>query len=406
MLTTCLLCFYGVTFSQQLQFTLDKVVETNRELFPKRYKFALAAEGRYLYWIPSEEPKPISIKKGRYNRCLTAFKLDLKNTLPGNVARFDTISIFFQKSDTVYSITGYGNQFASVNGDYMMIACTDKHRVFKRNGNNSFEEVASIDASRFHLTSFFPYGKDYLLGAAIYNFGPETDLANLKLVKYDPGKRRIEKQVTNNAYEGIEFTHLVSRFIDSRNGMVAVANTLDYKIIIYNDQLMVTDSICRNIDLWKTYDHQINLEAYDTHAKNLIADLRKVNDSISRIEKIYFLNDSSLLVSYRPPDCDEQQLRMLDVWQKTMAGWKNIVSDQPIIFKRNDSDSISAASFIPDLTLSTPLLFTDSTAISVMVGNDVPEKTMLVGDYRKMLQQKYLKENITLKLFIYKWSIK
>ncbi|WEK21309.1 MAG: hypothetical protein P0Y49_09165 [Candidatus Pedobacter colombiensis] len=382
-------------------------MKTNISYHPNPNQFCVATDGKSLYWIPFDEGHFIKKESDEFDRYLLGFVFNLQDTSRFPNASMDTIRIFFKKANTDYHITAFMQENMSVTKDYLIIPCSDRHRIFKKTTPSTYEEIVAFEATNTHLTQTFGLGNDKFLGAGLYNFHPKDDIAKFKLIVYDIPKKKIDQQFATNDYEGIEFTHLPNRLIDSRNKITAVASTLEYKILFYNDQLSLKDSIKKNVVDWKHFNKKTDPQKYGTYAKSLITDFLVIDDTVSRIEKIFFLNDSSLLVSYKSPGASKTDLRSIDVWQykRSCSCWINIVSGQEMTFLRKPTDIVSKETFKPNLTVSTPVLFTDSMVIVITVGNDVPDEPMLVSDYRTMINKKYLDQEYYYSIFIYKWKL-
>jgi hypothetical protein len=399
----------GFTQPPKLKIGLDKVLTTGISYFPNPLQFHMTVYDNRLYWIPFDGDHFVTQSINGYDKYLQAYSISLltEGTPRVQTAHIDTLRIYFKKTDDEFNISGSQQEGVGVNGEYMIIPCTDKHRIFKKTSAFEYKEVESFNSKKNNLTQFFKFGEDKFLGTSLYNYHPLDDSSQFKAIIYDFKKGKRGKELRNLPYEGIEFTHFEGRFVDSRNRTLAVANTLDYKILLYDQNLILQDSITKNIMGWKPYDKSIDSKKYGIYAKSLISDYLKIDDTISRVEKMNFLNDSTILVSYKFPGANKEDLRTLDVWQKQSICkcWKNIVSDQNVEYKRKVTDTVSFEKFKPNLTLSTPALFTDSQVICISVGVDVPDKPMPLPEYKQMLQERYLNKGYGYSIFIYKWKI-
>lgn len=123
-------------------------------------------------------------------------------------------------------------------------------------------------------------------------------------------------------YAGIGFTHFgVNRWFAAIDTFVVFAQTLEQQIQFYSrkgelveifDLPKDSNEVISNISL-----HDSILAAHNENAKNLIQLLLPYNKKFERIEKIYSINDSSLLIFRIPHKVGNKKERNVDLLVKT-----------------------------------------------------------------------------------------
>lgn len=155
----------------------------------------------------------------------------------------------------------------------------------------------------------------------------------------------------NNTFNYYYYTHLISKFIDVSPSKknIAFSNTLPYNIKIFNSNLALIDSINHtiNFDKKKLDDIDKFLDTIITingSIKNVIFKASKNDKNVDRIIKIYYLNDTTLMVVKKMSESNKNiKERNIDIWQKKIDSnkWKLIVDNQSyfssLIFINEDS---------------------------------------------------------------------
>jgi hypothetical protein len=391
----------------QVEISVQKFLRTGIAFFPSQYKFSIATEtDGNLLWIPWSEPIEAENTTTSFNLNLTAYRLYLTSAGDGDVLRKNAINIRFRKSPTRIATANFNSEATAVSGSYLFIPGSDKHRIFRKKNRNRFTETASFSAHKFHFTQAFPLEQGLLFLACLYNYHRLDDTARFKLAVYDPEKEQFTASIFHNNYPGIEFTHLPNHLIDARKNEIAVAQTLTYKIHFYNKNLRCIDSISRQIDDWVSWDQDLHGKKYGIYVKSLISDILKIDNHISRIERINYLNDSTLLVLYRMPGADSTDTRVIDIWQRKRTTWTPAVTGQRFTFRHSPEDTISRANYQPNLTVSTPILMNDSQILTISIGGNPPNKPMTRSEYKSLAEKQSSKEELMYNVVTYKWRLK
>jgi hypothetical protein len=286
-----------------------------------------------------------------------------------------------------------------------VLSCLDRIKIFKRDSNLVYKEYASISNNKFHLFDFFNINKDKIFCGFLGDYSQKTDSSKLRLAVYDLKIKKFTALKEDKSFKGIEFTHFTHSFIDSRKSEVAVANTMDYKIFFYDEELKLKDSITKFIGNWNESKNLILDKKYEGDQLSMLEDLSNIDDTIYRVEKIYYLNDSTLLVSYKSPSKSSEKFRTIDVWQKQKNKWQNIINNQRLNYNFNSNDSVSIQTFQPNFSSGSPTLFNDSLLVYIGLGMDIPKTPIIRSEYKAIWAQKYLTTPKRFDICIYKWSI-
>lgn len=205
-----------------------------------------------------------------------------------------------------------------------------------------------------------PYGEainyygDKILLYNNYNYHhlncPPLDRTKFTIYSITNKKFEIEKRESFNYYF---YTHLISSFVDVSPSLnrIALSQTIPYKITFLDTSLNTADSILGhqfdyNKDDLDNIDKFVDtIRAIGASIKYVIRKASKNDKEVDRIIKIYYLDDTTLLVvkkmSYSNKELKE---RNLDVWQLENGKWVLKVDNQhyfsSIINKQSDKFKI------------------------------------------------------------------
>ncbi len=133
---------------------------------------------------------------------------------------------------------------------------------------------------------------------------------------YDLKNQKINKQMVMPIFD-INYTFFVNSWIDTYGDKIAYAHSSEYKIYFFNESLTKTDSI---ISPNPIIDVSENFNELDLGSREGISNFRKIDDSLNtRIRKVFFVNDSSLLILLKIKNSDSLQL---DVWSRKQGKWQ------------------------------------------------------------------------------------
>jgi hypothetical protein len=119
--------------------------------------------------------------------------------------------------------------------------------------------------------------------------------------------------------DNVMFAYFVNDWISTYKGLIAYANTSDYKITLYDKNFNKTDSIVSNVlDSNKLIISKFKFQ--NNYSKDDITVLMKEDaNSLKRIQKITLLDSTHVLVILKLPKTQNCQL---DTWKKTNGVWK------------------------------------------------------------------------------------
>ncbi len=123
--------------------------------------------------------------------------------------------------------------------------------------------------------------------------------------------------------DAVCFTHLVNNFLHYCNGKFIITNTLNYKAYIYNLSGNIIDSIGTgsyfNKEV-KALPVNCNFCTENVSVKDTIYKLSKFSRGIKRIEKCFFINDSTVLFSIKP--ASNKDNRIIEIWTYAQEKWQ------------------------------------------------------------------------------------
>lgn len=192
-----------------------------------------------------------------------------------------------------------------------------------------------------------------------YNFHPQDCPVKdrSKLIVFDIINDTIINQVSFD-FNYIFYTHLVSNFIDVNmsRSLISVAQTFPYEISIYNIDLQLTNVI--NKKLINNTESIIKLDSLSLlsnkylNTKLLIREVSLNDKNINRIQKVYFSNDSILLVIKKMSNFDKNKKnRYLDVIK---------LNDKKPVFLVNDKKYSSSIFQVKEEKILPTVPFTNS----------------------------------------------
>jgi hypothetical protein len=134
---------------------------------------------------------------------------------------------------------------------------------------------------------------------------------------------KIEKKTGNDSFKyfknpiGMAFTLLKPRkLIDYNDGITIVSDALNYRILFYDNEYKLIDSIKREPENWlKTTNIKLK-----QNVKQSFNELIESYKKHSLVEKVYFIDSQQILVSWTSPD-NEKLITYFDLWEKKDKKW-------------------------------------------------------------------------------------
>jgi hypothetical protein len=150
-----------------------------------------------------------------------------------------------------------------------------------------------------------------------YNFHPTDSPDKHVWAKYDISRNEVFDTRGMDESNSI-FTHYVNSWMSVCNNTIAYSNTLDYTIFFYNEDFKKIDSIKSDL-LAENKKYANILNKPFEFSKDHIAKIQHLDDTaLTRIQKIYYLDTTHLLVTLKLPGV--KQLK-LNLWAKKGNTW-------------------------------------------------------------------------------------
>ncbi len=251
-----------------------------------------------------------------------------------------------------------------------------------------------------HLT------KSQFLFHSIYNYHPDENQYNTNFAIYDAERDAIINAIHPDL-PCIGFSHLTSSWVANSKTKIAVASPCGYKIFLYDFKLKMLDSIVlNNPQNWNNLpDNTIPFETNPSkiHPKILIDKLIKLNDTISRIEKIFFPDENTLLISSFNGK-NNKNAKRIDVWNiKTKPYLISSFENQKINFY--DTDTINYSSLPIPLNSPEYLSVNNYSLYAINEEDYFPENNILYKDYKNSKEIYYENHDPQYSIAIYKFCI-
>ena len=160
--------------------------------------------------------------------------------------------------------------------------------------------------------------EDQLLIYNNYNSHPKDNPDRTILHVYDCKNHKII--YTNKPrFNAIQFSHFSpNQWLDVSSKNIVFAQTTSYSMAFFNFKLNVTNNFMSKEKNW-VYADTIRIKALESvkpalNAKGFIENLMPMEDSVCRIEAVYFLNDTKLLVRKIPANAKQKnRIRTYDI---------------------------------------------------------------------------------------------
>jgi len=210
----------------------------------------------------------------------------------------------------------------------------------KTKGNYDFSFIEPLANA---MQSVYCLNSKTLLFANMYNSHPNSNPDPVVFKLYSVNQRKVVKNLIPK-FDAIEFSHFSpSHWLSVYGNSVLISQTANYKLAIYDETLDKKEEIVAKPDSsWIYADTNFirltrNMKPRKG-GKEWIELLSPMQDSISRIEAVYFLDKKTILVRKIPAYSKEKSHeRLYDVWAKNERGWH--VEQSNIYDRRASPDS-------------------------------------------------------------------
>lgn len=182
----------------------------------------------------------------------------------------------------------------SVNGSYCGFVFYDKIIVFERTKNGTKIQFEAKNDKSFEGCRFI--NDTIILVYKMYDYHPEDEpiCCGNRVIDVKNGT---VLQDYSFFLKGIEYSHQVNRWIDFGSDFFTITSPIDFKLFMFRDNRI--DTIQLPIEGKRLAKTDSNLLANRSifGIKSIIGELMRRDSAVNRIEKVFILNDSTVLVS-------------------------------------------------------------------------------------------------------------
>ena len=385
-----IVCCYaapGIHFYYQRNMELR--IEADKSMAYAMYKDVI-------YYTESRLDKENSNDGKTVNHCVYT-----RNVVTGKT---DSFNLVFPMSATASGFSAYD---LALNDGYIALTF-DSLYLFDNKGSDKDKYFIRTIPCGFHCDKVAFAANDCLFIYKNYNNHPKDDSVNTRFFLYDIKNDKVLKS-SQPVFNHISYSHLVSHFVDVRNGQIAFAQTMPYEISIMSAKDMRQEALIKGEPFNNNEGTMRRIDSLEQNAytavgiKEVLYAIRK-EDSVVRIEKIYMLGDDRLLVTKTIPGAKWEK-RTIDVWERKYNRWQRIVTDQIYETEKSGDYNITGDLLPLNLTYSNKLLIGNGRIylINSKVG---PEKGIKTSDYLKNMDGYYENNALNYYVWEYTWDIK
>lgn len=302
----------------------------------------------------------------------------------------------------------------AINSNYMIINFSDFVACYKRSGLTKFTFDYVFDTKEQHYTHVEFYNPTTLILGACYNFHPNDSKNNAVLALYDMEKRQMIKS-TAPFFQEIGFTHFTpGKWIAKAGTDMFFGNSAIYHVNQFDSCLTQTDTITRDIANWKQTPEYIisSLKHYRMNSSLTMNTLTPyVYDSINRVEEIWEINDSNLMVQYTVPSMQKYlPLRYCDIYKKEGKTWtihkKDLLngSYNPQGLQGVDTSQVMSADNWNIMSYNYAHIFGSSYLIVFDKTSTLPLEGLRYADFYRKQKEYYQKNDPIFGIHIFKYK--
>jgi hypothetical protein len=202
--------------------------------------------------------------------------------------------------------------------------------------------LEKIQHNEFNFNKIMPLGSNFLLYVN-YNFHP-SDAPKKHLWAILNNQFEI-KNITEMNEENSIFSYFVNDWVDTYKDNIVYAKTGEYNLYFYNSDFKCIDSIKGPDFLINTPSKEI-LKSLDSHTKDNIYKLKKIDDSLcTRIRKVFYLDSEKVAVLIK----SNLDVLYFHVWSKINNEWVISLSDSSSLWyqdgKKYDQKNLTYSEF-------------------------------------------------------------
>lgn len=232
-------------------------------------------------------------------------------------------------NEQIETIAHIQNKLVLIAFDYIYIFKPDKNQEYK------LSKMIKNEGSFLNLQ---PLNNEELLCSVNYQYHPLDENHMHTWAKLNVAKDSLGPEYYFDE-ENVRFSTLPNRWISAYNGLIAYAHTTDYKVLFYNSNFSLIDSI--QTDALR--ENKTNLLLIPDGTDYSLEEMKKIgqmDDSLlTRIEKVFLLDSTRLLVIQKQP---RTHYLKYDLWKKSNGSWE-IVKSQSLPGYHDNGVAYSAA---------------------------------------------------------------
>jgi hypothetical protein len=376
--------FFPAVHSEELTCKIEKVIRLNKNSLSNDIRSFINYP--YVYYYTNDEWKSES-------RELKIFQVDIDSE------RKDSFIITLPEDIIIHTLP-----FITINNEFLILTDDDYFEMHRyKNINNRYTYINKI-----HLSNYSNGGKMFVLEnnkflfQSIYNYHPDDKLYKSNLGIYDANNDSIVKLIHPDV-PCIAFSHLYNSWISVNENTIALAYPCSYKIILFDHNLFAIDSIVYNHNEWKDLPgNKIPFETSTSkiHPKILIDSLQNIKTHFSRIEKIFFINNSTLMVSSVGNNI-EVKSRRIDLW-KSHHNNSPVFTGLKTKIENDISDTILVNALPLQLNSPLDISITKNKAYILTNEDFLPEQNISVKEFNYLKDLYYEKNDPQFSILVYK----
>lgn len=313
LLTFHFIFLYSLLFAQnpfQNTLELDSILEVK---YDKNYQRPIGTFCISPYGENKALAMAIKPEKDRNEYTFSGIQMDLKN----KKTRQFSFQLSSKKLDRYSMIKS-----VSVKGDLILINLSDVQLLVKKE-NDKYSLVRQYTFPNMQDNSYINEEEIYLSKANQPH--PMDKQGPNRIIHYDRNTKDSASYEIN--IPGVGFSHLQpAHYTAFTNGHYVVAHPVHYKLFYYEKGKKTFETKNPHKDWHQTSEKDLTVLSRIQDGNEIINFLRKLNNKMSRIWSLDFLDEETLLVKYHYPDSLEDGMDFyMDVWKKKWKKWKPVM---------------------------------------------------------------------------------
>jgi hypothetical protein len=290
------LVFSSFTFSQNIPFQLDTIIQINKKDYDPLINSICASYNNSIY-IPKEDRLKDIVENCIFKINLGTKKIDsLTFVLP-------LISLHSPQLEI---------KSVAVNDNYIVIACFNMAILLERSTNTTYKFRNVIPYFPQHFQRCF-LSNDTICFSAYYNSNSKDSFAKSMLAIYSIKENCFVDNYLPN-YDAIEYTHFhPNNYIDFKRNKFIISEALNFNFRLIDIGFDTTNIkyLSYKPKLWNPISskkiQELSAKIPKNNVKVLIDSLSYIDTLYSRIQSVKFITDSKIFVSYKTQKNKDQK---------------------------------------------------------------------------------------------------